>query len=414
MNDAPTKVPGWRFSILDLLMATGVLAVAAAPIQWLGPHYTACAVVSLLLLAAVGYILARRGWTWSLLPCLLAFLISGPLFSLSLAMQAAGTFLVCVATASWKDRPRARFLACVAVMVFAYVPAFQYAYESDRRVDQLREAYPIVSIRDRLPGVPDAKLRPVSLTPEQDKTLAAVEDEPGWRSYSSELRRLHSDSYKRFARSPGFGFMRMGPITTGRIDRELQSVLGEPVRLPSRLNRSADQATPAEIHASARGGFLDPDRLGYVEEAPDRVAGFQTHGLARLPYDDRWQDRPERTGAWTLQRLELIGLLGRHEPRAYVSETLPNMEELAGAPTRQLTEFETAAISLLRGKQDLVVEERSEADRLGVSMVGALRAGNRCAECHGVPYGTLLGAFSYELIRETAFNPARSPPSAGG
>lgn len=414
MNDTPAEVPRWRFSILDLLLATSALAALAAPIGWLGPHYTACAVVSLLLLVAVSFVLARRGWAWSLLPCLLAFLLSGPLLSFSLCLQAAGTYLVCLATAPWKERPRARFLACVAVMLLAYIPTFRSAVESDRRIDELREAYPMLSVRDRLPAVDEAMLRPVSLTPEQDRALEAAESETGWRSYASDLRRLHSDSYKRFARSPGFGFMRMGPITASRIDWEHERMLGKPVRLPARLSPRADQATPAEIHASARGLFLDPNRFGYVEEAPDRVAGFTTHGFARLPYEDRWEDRPERTGAWKLVRLELIGLLNHHEPRAYVSKDLPNMEELAGTPTRALTEFETAALRLLEGEEDLVVEERPEADRLGVSMVGALRAGKSCAACHGVPYGSLLGAFSYDLTRDDTTNPAQLPPSSGG
>jgi hypothetical protein len=33
-------------------------------------------------------------------------------------------------------------------------------------------------------------------------------------------------------------------------------------------------------------------------------------------------------------------------------------------------------------------------------MLGSLRAQKQCLECHRVPHGSLLGAFSYELRRD--------------
>jgi hypothetical protein len=41
-------------------------------------------------------------------------------------------------------------------------------------------------------------------------------------------------------------------------------------------------------------------------------------------------------------------------------------------------------------------------------MFGALRAGNDCTKCHSVPIGTVLGAFSYELRRESLIREQRA------
>lgn len=43
-------------------------------------------------------------------------------------------------------------------------------------------------------------------------------------------------------------------------------------------------------------------------------------------------------------------------------------------------------------------------------MLGAVRASNDCRQCHQVPRGTLLGAFSYELRRDP---PLALKPQAG-
>ncbi len=64
-------------------------------------------------------------------------------------------------------------------------------------------------------------------------------------------------------------------------------------------------------------------------------------------------------------------------------------------PTRSLDPFETAALEQLWTQQDVVIDDQSERIR----MLGALRASQVCLECHSVPYGYLLGAFSYELLK---------------
>ena len=71
------------------------------------------------------------------------------------------------------------------------------------------------------------------------------------------------------------------------------------------------------------------------------------------------------------------------------------MKQLAGLPTRLLDEFEAGAIDQLRDGEELIVRGNSASLR----MVGSIRAAYQCLECHQVPRGTLLGAFSYRLSR---------------
>jgi hypothetical protein len=92
--------------------------------------------------------------------------------------------------------------------------------------------------------------------------------------------------------------------------------------------------------------------------------------------------------------LELVSLLRHDEPRVYLAETLPAMDELQNVPHRALNEFEAEALLKLESQEDIVVAKHPRQ----LQMLGALRAGNSCVECHECGHGKLLGAFSYELI----------------
>lgn len=174
----------------------------------------------------------------------------------------------------------------------------------------------------------------------------------------------------------------------------------------------ADPASPEDLHDAARLRFLDSDRLGYVESI-DRTAGFAGHGFGALPYGSaRRQKDSNLGGAWTLERLDLISVLLHAMPVAYLSDRLPAMEELRGAMTRPLNDFEASGLASLNDGEDVFIDESTRGDTTDIRMVGALRAGESCATCHEVPRGTLLGAFSYRLSRVPSL--PRSRPSAGG
>jgi hypothetical protein len=71
------------------------------------------------------------------------------------------------------------------------------------------------------------------------------------------------------------------------------------------------------------------------------------------------------------------------------------MDQLSSddAPTRPLDRFEADALKKLRTEQDVVVDDHEGR----VRMLGSLRAGTQCLDCHAAQRGALLGAFSYSL-----------------
>jgi hypothetical protein len=158
------------------------------------------------------------------------------------------------------------------------------------------------------------------------------------------------------------------------------------------------------MHDRGTRNLLSPERMGYVQDR-DHVAGFAPHQFSAMPAVNL---DPEAPVMWPVVRLELIGLLRHETPVAYVTDKLPRMDELADAPTRTLDEFEATALEELRAYEDVVIRENANRIR----MVGSLRAGRTCIECHTVQRGELLGALSYELVPARAAKPAGQPEAA--
>jgi hypothetical protein len=105
-----------------------------------------------------------------------------------------------------------------------------------------------------------------------------------------------------------------------------------------------------------------------------------------------------------VRTLDLVGLLLHDEPRVYISEELPRMDKLRGAPTRPLDAFERQALRTIEDGDDLVAVR----DGPVVRMLGAIRSTKQCLTCHGGERGDLLGAFSYTL----GHNESRAAASA--
>ena len=118
------------------------------------------------------------------------------------------------------------------------------------------------------------------------------------------------------------------------------------------------------------------------------LVGFEPHAAREPPGEPL-------APAWTLLRVELIGLVGGSEPVAYQSPELPRMGETSRHRVRSLTPFEAAALPKLAAGDWVVAA--ADGDRLRA--VGALPAAAACAACHGVEPGRLLGALSYDFAR---------------
>jgi hypothetical protein len=206
---------------------------------------------------------------------------------------------------------------------------------------------------------------------------------------------------------------------------------GEPVTLPKAggfFTPSADKKGPtlpsaialAGFHTSTTHEFLRPDSWGLVKDKT-QVAGFQSHALEFIPdnharrrfdIDNPTKDKTGRvTGyplieRWAVRKVELVGLLMHDAPVVYLNADgkLPTMKGAKEAGTRELTEFESSGLKdLAAGKEFVSVDATTNH----VRMVGAIRMADACLKCHDGKRGDLLGAFTYDLVRDPAFVPVQ-------
>lgn len=403
-----------------VLALSGLLLLSANLIYW----KEARGVVRVLVFGACGLLLAGCG---SPLVALNALLIEAAVLVCSLAGVRSRVFLV------WS-------LAVTAACYAAFsVPSVLTLQELPR----LREAYAYESLDERL-AYETARPQGRGANPTEDGSdnaaarLAAVEkdlwdaaaEHDVWRR-KQMLRALHETAVKNFVNSPGFGVARgvanvlpsaalleeygdrggRSPIPQpGPTDRPPESGDSGPAdRKPTVVRDASAEPALWEFHLESLVDFADPSDYGLAADRR-RVSGFRPHhfrntpSFAPKPDSLRWLVRYGEPGRaprpepppWALQRLELVSLLKFVEPGVYVSENLPRMAELTGAPTRALDAFERDALGALRGGEDL----RAAEDGGGLRVLGALRAAKQCLDCHDGGRGDLLGAFSYQFRRE--------------
>lgn len=129
-----------------------------------------------------------------------------------------------------------------------------------------------------------------------------------------------------------------------------------------------------------------------------------------------------------IDRIELVSLLICDEPSVYVLHEFTTPPVARIARRRPLDEFEQLGLDAVRQGLDLVAT--TEAPN---RMFGAIRAGEKCLECHtGAKENDLLGAFSYYLevpvdhldrapcsngvrgeeLKRHAYDPASSPKTS--
>jgi hypothetical protein len=300
-----------------------------------------------------------------------------------------------------------------------------------RTAEEWRKLYAFQSVADRLAyeGDQAEKAPPPVLTPEAAKALDNADKTFKGNGFNDvrrqSLKKLHSNEVDDFIKRDGFGLERMPrpsprylelaqapTFPLGRVSYPDSALDRDPpANLPEKgLGLVGESRMPsreglAALHTQSGVNFLLPDTLGYVRK-PQEVAGFDAHkfrfaptlGGVKLLNDD--QEKSTDTNAskerWVLHKLELVGTLKQARPMAYVSAQLPRMEDLKNAPTRELDGFEAAAIRRLQGGEDVATEESLNRIR----MVGAVRASAACLDCHNVKRGQLLGAFTYELLRD--------------
>ncbi len=352
--------------------------------------------------------LARRGRYGSVTPfCGLLFLVSLFIVSLPNLAQSVLTFFLALL---WLGlRPRASVVLTGALVAIA-VPLGMWCIAASSvsgYIDRLRERYPVVSLADRLayeaervPTGPSFAPRPRTV----DHEMAMVEESIEFRGLARAivLERLHDDTLADFSRAPGFGVTRTSYVFqryTRR--REPVGVISQPSidYVPEATSPQPPQGhladTPKntlqrrDLYRQSLTNFLDGEAFGFVKDI-DTTVGFESHRFTQ-EFDTR---QTVGEPPYRLARLELVSLLKHERPVVYVSEHLPNMDELRDVPTRALTAFEGKSLVRLRRDENLVTEDAGNL----LHMLGAVRASETCMKCHSVRRGELLGAFSYELV----------------
>lgn len=316
--------------------------------------------------------------------------------------------------------------------------------EGLRLLNKVRQANPIVPLGERLPGKNrslDFKNTARNISSEEENDLSEFEYvEP--RSYRQtrgfRLSSLHQHTLNEFAESVGFGVDRIWYIAS---EGSLKLTDEVPPLIPL---ADVDVATAEErpisqrsaepdrlsllprLHRSSFQDFVDPQRLGIVVSSAGlaRTVTWNTDGNRVIEEVRDWSNlpadsplRPLSVGhtehsmsarakhefkrhltGWQLSKLELVSLLKSPTPRVYLSRNLPNMKELANAPTRELNTFESESLAKIQNGEGLQIE----SDNDEIRMMGSVRAASQCVDCHTVKRGALLGAFTYVLHRTTA------------
>jgi hypothetical protein len=389
------------FSLKGLFAFLTVVAVLVAPVHWFGGEYLFSAGLSLALVACcvATYGIEKRSSA-------LAAAIVGGMVAFVLAMVAMIFFLhaflnvlLCVVLVAFKPSRRVFALATVALMIGLYGFVFAQGAAKLRELQAAKDRFPFVSLAERLSferEPSNVETSPAALTRDVDGRLVDQDDrqESRFNRRVWALRELHENTYRHFARAAGFGVGRMRTLRAEMVDLKPR----EPLTLPWQIPVAAADPAPTDlyaVHDSVTTSFLSADRIGYVRSR-EAVAGFESHGLD--VNDGDWTHGPQSGEKWQVVRLELVSILRHEEPCVYIADTLPAMDQLADVPHRALDEFESGALPKLDTEKDVVltVEERR------IRMLGALRAGNTCLECHTGSRGRLLGAFSYEVVPAAA------------
>ena len=375
--------------------------------------------------AALGYLLL---WLGVLILVQLPFENFESLFVSVAAYQLFLTFPLVLFGLIHCDRPWLGMGMAIGAMLFVYVFNFFGPVLEWNRVRSLKDKYPLVSIADRLKYEKEAiaSRRQVTTTaavalPTVIEERLALTELPKRRRGIREhqLRQIHNEYRAQFELQRGFGAMRMGWVHDDRIQLPDIPPVPQPppVRSSSEPGGSAadalypklakvpppDQTQLLNLHSNGLEDFLNFDRIGFGYDV-DHVVGFTSHRFTSIPRfvlepreDDYYRRElvaKQTDSPWRIARLDLIGLLKHPEPTAYVSDNLPQMDQLKNVPTRPLTQFEQDSLTKLRDKEDVVVENGTYLIR----MLGAVRAGKDCLQCHSVQRGELLGAFSYEIV----------------
>jgi hypothetical protein len=347
--------------------------------------------------------------------------------SLAVALHVLFVAVAAIICAVCNSGPRAFREAVLGATVAGYAVAALFALGDYERQQKLAEKYAFEWLAPRLAYEADVKSHPTAVEVQGSHALSSrwQQIEERQKNYSDHfsfrragLQQIHDKTLQNFITSPSFGVGRMTHLAseerlaTGNDPPVAQSARkGDPDGSPdpgATIAAGGPEAPGLEnaigklsqdqfwhSHTGAIKEFLEPDRYGLIRSR-EEVAGFFSHRLGPSANMQLGEKLPAP------DRVELVSLLKFSEPRVYISENLPAMDELRDAPTRGLDAFEQNGLAVLKSGEDIVSEHGPETIRA----LGALRALKQCLQCHTAAEGQLLGAFSYR------WGPAKPTPQA--
>ncbi|MDA8564208.1 hypothetical protein N9L06_07145 [Mariniblastus sp.] len=430
------RSPWWRWSLKELTVAIGYIAVFLAMVSYMGYQngmFWLCAIASLIITIVCLIFLPRRNAAVpASIVTLVMFLLCNPLlmfFSAVLAINGLLHFVLMgrakVRAESWSVK-QVLFRSASATLI-AFAIGIGLGYQDFLEFDAYRNQIQLTDVSNRLAyesTVTNLNRSDVLLGESREMTESEIPGESefeneaavtnSWNGRARALEGIHSGRIEMFVKSPGFGIGRGFRSSARHADYPvLQDVSFELipddefqkferqhwVYYSSWDERVQDKES---LHHLGVTDFVRPASWGFVV-TPKQVLGFRPHGFM-LPPQNMGQDFLAKTNL-KLNSLQLISLLRFESPRAYVLDHLPRMDQLVAedVPTRELTKFEHASIDQLRAAHKLVRSQSTPDD--GLEMVGAIRAYESCLGCHNVCRGDMLGAFTYQ------FEYASGPPA---
>ncbi len=144
---------------------------------------------------------------------------------------------------------------------------------------------------------------------------------------------------------------------------------------------------------AAQAGY----RNDYTPQGKFSFVGFNKHAVRQMPklgaVSTVSSSSSVAKNPWKLRSIELLGMVEHEGPVVYLNESLPDLHDKTNIKTRKLEPWEELGVQALLAGETVVSE--SYNDKLYV--LGAIRNGTSCLQCHDQPRGALLGAFSYRF-----------------
>lgn len=414
----------WQWTTKDLLVGVTLLSVYLAMLAYLGVHcftFWVCTVVSLLVTAAFVVSLPRRKYK---LPAAAAMggivLFANPMlmfFSLVIFVNCIFHFIFLL-TAKRRQGPtgfKQTLFVSLSLVLISFsigipfgIPQYLSFLEAkkDFRAQDLgpRLSYERTDNLDS-PFDPGADFEIAGSDWETFEYLQGNAKDADQRIMGREwaIKGIHESYVESFIKAPGFGVGRfllpspqkayLPPLQDIPLTLEELSRFKNDSRSPRYYVNVFGSVSSFDVfHLMGLDDFTRPETYGLMIE-PRVTRGFQSHGFHLSPQLE-YEAFLLESGV-VLENLQLVSVNRFDQPRVYVLDHLPRMDQLTGddVPTRELTEFERRALEQFRRGKPIVTEANSD----GFRMVGPIRAVATCIECHAVDRGDILGAFTYHF-----------------